>query len=53
MSYANTLRTRGGTGAILVVRVLYPDVTPEEAAEIVLPHHEQQASTDGALGQRV
>ncbi len=39
--------------AILVVRVLYPDVTPAEAAEVVLPHHEQQASTDGALGQPV
>ncbi len=37
--------------AILVVKALYPDVTPAEAAEVVLPHHEQQASTDGALGQ--
>jgi hypothetical protein len=39
--------------AILVVRVLYPDVTPAEAAEVVLPHHEKQTSTDGALGQPV
>jgi hypothetical protein len=39
--------------AILVVRVLYPDVTPAEAAEVVLPHHQQQASADGALGQPV
>jgi glycerol uptake facilitator-like aquaporin len=39
--------------AILVVRLLYPDVTQAEAAEVVLPHHEQQASTDGALGQPV
>jgi arsenate reductase len=28
----------GGAVAIGVVRVLYPDVTPEEAAEVVLPH---------------
>lgn len=26
--------------AILVVRVLYPDLTPVEAAEAVMPHHE-------------
>jgi glycerol uptake facilitator-like aquaporin len=39
--------------AILVVRLLYPDVTPAEAAEVVLPHHAQQVSTDGALGQPV
>jgi glycerol uptake facilitator-like aquaporin len=31
--------------AIFLVKLLYPDVTPEEAAEIVLPHHEQQTST--------
>ncbi len=28
----------GGAVAILVVRVLYPDITPEEAAESMLPH---------------
>jgi glycerol uptake facilitator-like aquaporin len=27
--------------AILVLRVLYPDVTPAEAAEVVLRHHEE------------
>jgi hypothetical protein len=27
----------GGTCAILAVRVRYPDVTPAEAAEIVMP----------------
>jgi arsenate reductase len=31
----------GGACAILVIRVLYPDVTPAEASELVLPHHEQ------------
>jgi arsenate reductase len=39
--------------AILVLRGLYPDVTPAEAAEVALPHHEQQASTDGTIGQPV
>jgi glycerol uptake facilitator-like aquaporin len=29
----------GGACAILAVRVLYPQVTPAEAAAIVLPHH--------------
>ncbi len=28
----------GGAVAIAVLRVLYPDVTPDEAAEVVLPH---------------
>ena len=27
--------------AILLVRVLYPDVTPAEAGEILLPHHQE------------
>jgi arsenate reductase len=31
----------GGIAAIGVIRFLYPDVTPEEAAEAVLPHHTQ------------
>ena len=29
----------GGIAAIGVIRCLYPDVTPEEASEAVLPHH--------------
>ena len=28
----------GGAAAILVLRVLYPDVTAAEAADVVLPH---------------
>ncbi|MDE3131309.1 MAG: hypothetical protein KGL16_09155, partial [Acidobacteriota bacterium] len=28
----------GGALAVLVIRVLYPDVTPAEAAEVVIPH---------------
>ncbi|MGO9249344.1 MAG: MIP/aquaporin family protein [Solirubrobacteraceae bacterium] len=31
----------GGACAILLIRVLYPDVTPAEAAEILLPHHQE------------
>jgi glycerol uptake facilitator-like aquaporin len=31
----------GGACALLAIRVLYPDVTPGEAAELVVPHHEQ------------
>jgi arsenate reductase len=30
----------GGFGAIALLRALYPDVTPEEAAEVMLPHGE-------------
>jgi glycerol uptake facilitator-like aquaporin len=37
----------GGACAILAVRVLYPDLTPDEAAEAVMPHHE---SSPAAIG---
>ena len=30
----------GGACAILAVRALYPDVTPADAAEVVMPHHD-------------
>jgi arsenate reductase len=32
----------GGACAILAVRVLFPDVTPAEAAQVVLPHYEER-----------
>ena len=35
----------GGACAILIIRVLYPDVTPGEAAELIVPHQ------DRAVGQ--
>jgi glycerol uptake facilitator-like aquaporin len=38
----------GGVCAILTVRVLYPDVTPADAAELVVPHHEH---ADAAISQ--
>jgi glycerol uptake facilitator-like aquaporin len=37
----------GGAVAIGVLRVLYPDVTPEDAAEVVLPHGDRRAAADG------
>jgi glycerol uptake facilitator-like aquaporin len=37
--------------AILLVRGLYPDLTPDEAAEAVMPHHQQQTSADGSLSE--
>jgi glycerol uptake facilitator-like aquaporin len=41
----------GGACAILAVRALYPQVRPAEAAEVLLPHHEQPASADGPVAQ--
>jgi glycerol uptake facilitator-like aquaporin len=32
----------GGVVAILTIRTLYPHVTPEQAADVVLPHSERQ-----------
>jgi arsenate reductase len=39
--------------AILTVRVLYPDLTPDEAAEAVMPHHQEQAGADGSTSQQL
>ena len=33
----------GGIVAIITIRVLYPNVTPEQAADVVLPHREENA----------
>jgi glycerol uptake facilitator-like aquaporin len=30
----------GGVLAVLVIRVLYPDVTPADAANVILPHQQ-------------
>jgi glycerol uptake facilitator-like aquaporin len=45
----------GGALAVLVIRALYPRLTPADAAEIVVPHHQQpaeqaagRAASDGA-----
>ncbi len=42
----------GGACAVLLIRTLYPGVTPAEAAEVLLPHQEE-ASRDGAGAVRV
>jgi arsenate reductase len=34
----------GGLGAIAAIRVLYPHVTPADAAELVFPHHDASAA---------
>jgi arsenate reductase len=39
----------GGAVAIAVVRILYPHVTPEEAAKVVVPHDDGRATTDEHL----
>ena len=33
----------GGVAAIIVLRTLYPDVTPREAADVILPHPDGRA----------
>jgi glycerol uptake facilitator-like aquaporin len=39
----------GGVCAILVVRMLYPDVTPAEAGEVIMPHYREQPVADGSI----
>ena len=41
----------GGAVAIVTIRTLYPDVTPEEAADVILPHSERHPSLDGVTNQ--
>jgi arsenate reductase len=41
----------GGGLAVLVIRVLYPDITPEEAAEAIVPHDSTDEQT--ALAPRI
>ena len=38
----------GGGLAVVVIRALYPRLTPAEAAEIIFPHHQGQASPAAA-----
>jgi arsenate reductase len=40
----------GGVTAVLLIRVLYPDVTPAEAAEAVLPRADADAASPDASG---
>jgi glycerol uptake facilitator-like aquaporin len=41
----------GGAVAIAAIRTLYPHVTPEQAADVVLPHSDQRPSSDGGTRQ--
>ncbi len=36
----------GGVIAIATIRTLYPNVTPEQASEVVLPHKEDRGPAD-------
>jgi len=36
----------GGAFAVLVLRALYPDVTPEEAATVLVPHQDDGRAGD-------
>jgi glycerol uptake facilitator-like aquaporin len=36
----------GGAAALLAIAILYPDVTPAEAADVVLPHPRQSIAAD-------
>jgi hypothetical protein len=39
----------GGAAAILLIRALYPDITPEEAAEVAMPHDGRADAPDRPL----
>jgi glycerol uptake facilitator-like aquaporin len=41
----------GGAVAVGVIRFLYPDFTPEEAAEVMLPHQTQPEDRDDETGR--
>jgi len=43
----------GGACAILAVRLLYPEVTPAEAAQVVLPKYEYRPPADGSISRPV
>ena len=41
----------GGVVAIITIRVLYPNVTPEQAADVVLPHRDEEPQLTGAVAR--
>jgi glycerol uptake facilitator-like aquaporin len=43
----------GGAAAILMLKVLYPDVTPTEAADVAIPQLEGHPRPDGALSEPI
>jgi glycerol uptake facilitator-like aquaporin len=42
----------GGLLALLVIKALYPAITPAQAADIIVPHHQDQAGPAPALAAR-
>jgi len=42
----------GGAVAVGVLKTLYPDITPDEAAEVMQPHEEQPEAGDGRRAAR-
>jgi arsenate reductase len=42
----------GGALAVVVIRALYPGITPAQAADIVVPHHQDQAGPAAARSAR-
>lgn len=41
----------GGAAAILAIRTLYPDLTPEDAAAVALPHDDDRRQSDATIGE--
>jgi arsenate reductase len=39
----------GGALAVGVIKVLYPDITPAEAADVIVPRHQDQAGSSSGL----
>ena len=48
-----TAQLIGGACAILAIRTLYPDLTPAEAAEAVMPHGDGRSDADAATAAKV
>lgn len=48
-----TAQLIGGACAILAIRTLYPDLTPAEAAEAVMPHGDGRSDADAATAANV
>jgi len=42
----------GGVIAIGAIRTLYPDITPSEAAEIMVPHQADPSTSAGATPEQ-
>jgi arsenate reductase len=43
----------GGVFALVLILALYPDVTPAEAAEVVVPHGREGSTADGSISEPV